>query len=333
MSETAGQAERQAWIAAAVLLAACLVGWFVAPARLPFAWLAGYTVFSLWPLGSLALLFIHALTGGRWGEALRPGLLLGASATLLLPVLALPVLPSLPALYEWARPEGTSLPNRFWLNPWFFAVRGAIDLVVWIGLALVVRRGDLKRLAPFALFALALTVTFAAIDFTMSLDPRFVSSAYGMIAGAAAVTTALALAIPLSPAPEAEVSDGIGRLLLAFCALWTYLDFMQVLIVWQNDLVAATPWYLARTAGIWGWVMAAVALAHGVGPILALLLPAIRRSRRALTAVALVVVVAELVRSWWTVLPPRLPGLLDLCCAGFMGAVGTLWIAWRRQHA
>ena len=326
--------ERHAWIAAVVLLAACMAGWLLAPARLPFAWLAAYTGFSLWPLGSLALLFAHALTGGRWGEALRPGLLLGASATLLLPVLAIPVLLSLPTLYEWARPEGATLPNRFWLNPTFFAVRGTIDLLVWVGLALrVLRGGNVVRLAPFALLALMLTVTFAAIDLTMSLNPRFVSSAYGMIAAAAAVTAALALAIPLSPAPDAHTSDAIGRLLLAFCALWTYLDFMQVLIVWQNDLVAATPWYLARTAGPWGWVMAAVAVAHGVGPIGALLLPAVRRSRRGLTAVAGTVLAAELVRSWWTVLPPRLPGLLDLCCMGFMGAAGSLWVIRRRHHA
>ncbi len=326
--------ERMAWIATAALLLAAGLGWLLAPGRFPHAWLAGFTLFSLWPLGSMALLFIHALTGGRWGEALRPGLLAGVGAAVLLPVLAVPVLLSLPALYSWARPEGAGLPNRFWLNPAFFAVRGAIDLAVWLGLAAAVLRGArLDRLAPFALLALAVTVTFAAIDLTMSLDPRFTSSAYGMIAGAGALVFAMACAIPLSPEAPPEVADDIGRLLLALCALWTYLDFMQVLIVWQNDLVTQTPWYLARSRGLWGWAMAAVALAHGVVPILALLSPRVRRSRRYLGAVALLLVGAEVLRSWWTVLPPRLPGLLDLCCMGLMAAAAVGWTLRRRRHA
>ena len=325
--------ERRAWIAAAALLALCAVGWFVAPARFPFGWLAGLTLFSLWPLGSLALLYIHALTGGRWGEAIRPGLLLGAGATPLIPLLAIPVLLTLPTLYQWARPEGAALPNRFWLNPAFFAARCTIETVFWIGLSVVVHRGGLARLAPFALFGLAVTITWAAIDFTMSLDPRFISSAYGMVAGASAVLLALALAILLSPPAAPNVDGDLGRLMLALCALWTYLEFMQVLIVWQSDLVAQTPWYLARRAGLWGWVMALVPVLHGVGPILALLLPGVRRSRAGLVRVAAVIIAAAVLRNLWTALPPRLPGLVDLVCLGFVAALATAWTLRHRAHA
>src|SRR6185437_14281440 len=55
-------------------------------------------------------------------------------------------------------------------------------VVVW-----ALRRDDpqplLYRIAPPGLILLALTVTFASIDATMSLDPDFKSSAYGLVVG------------------------------------------------------------------------------------------------------------------------------------------------------
>jgi len=327
--------ERQVWIVAAVALVAAILGWIVAPARFPQAWLSGFVAFSLWPLGSLTLLYAHALTGGRWGEALRPGLLLGAELTPALALLVIPILFTLPALYPWARPAGDHLHNRFWLNLPFFFVRGAVSIVVWIGLAVAVLRGsNLARLAPFALLALAITITAAAIDYTMSLEPDFVSSAYGMIAAASAGAFALCCAILVSPAAGPEVDNQIGKLLLGLVALWTYLDFMQVVIVFQSDLVKQTPWYLGRAHGLAGWVMGLISVLHSWIPFFALLSPSVRRSRTGLRVVAGLIVAAEIVRAWWTVLPAahRGPGLVDLACLVFMLAATIGWALHRRRH-
>ena len=326
--------ERNAWIVAAIGLVAVLVGWLLAPSRIPHAWLAGFVAFSLWPLGSLALLYAHSLTGGRWGDALRPGLLAGAAITPLLALLAIPVILTLPALYPWARPDGASLANAWWLNLPFFAIRGAVSLIVWIVLAIIaLTRINLAPIAPFALLALALTITAEAIDLTMSLDPHFTSSSYGMIAATSAGVVALSCAILLSPPGLPEIDNEIGRLLLALIVLWTYLDFMQILIVWQNDLATQTPWYVARARGPAAWVMAAISVMHSLIPFFALLSPTLRRSRRGLAAVALLLIVASVIRSWWTVLPaaPRGPGLVDLACLVFMAATAVAWGLHRRR--
>ena len=326
---------RYAWLAAAIGLVAVILGWLLAPARIPFAWLAAFTTFSLWPLGSLALLFVHALTGGRWGDALRPGLLAGAALTPLLAVFAIPIVLNLPVLYPWARPEGATLANRFWLNIPFYAVRGAISLTVWIGLAFLVPRAvNLARLAPFALLALALTITAESIDATMSLDPHFTSSAYGMIAASSAGVMALSCAILASPPASPAINDELGRLLLGLTILWTYLDFMQLLIVYQNDLVTQTPWYLARAHGPAGSVMAAVSLLHSVIPFFALLSPRIRRSRTGLCAVAALLILAELLRNFWTVLPaaPRGTGAVAAACILFMAATTFAWSRRQSRH-
>lgn len=345
--------ERYAWIAAAIGLAATAGAWLLAPGRTPYAWLAAFTTFSLWPLGSLALLFAHALTGGRWGDAIRPGLLAGAALTPLLALLAIPIVLALPVLYPWARPEAASLANHVWLNIPFYAVRGAASLIIWIALAYAVtkphpdpapsgpadlrlasRTVGLTRLAPFALILLALTITTELIDTTMSLDPHFTSSAYGMVAAASAGVMALACAILASPPAAPEVTSELGRLLLALTILWTYLDFMQLLIVYQNDLATQTPWYLARAHGPAGVFMAAISLLHSVVPCLALLSPRLRRSRTGLGAIAALLVFAELLRNFWTVLPAAPAGTWPeaAACILFMAATTIAWTLRRSRH-
>ena len=102
--------ERRASMIGALGLAGTALAWVAAPASFPHAWLAAVAAWSGWPLGGLAPILTHSLTGGRWGEALRPGLLAGVATMPLLLPLILPVLLSLPALYPWARPAA-GLPN------------------------------------------------------------------------------------------------------------------------------------------------------------------------------------------------------------------------------
>ena len=326
--------EQGAWLVAAAGLLISALGWVLDPAGFAGGWLSGFVLVSAWPLGSLALLLVHALTGGRWGEALRPALLLGVCAMpLLLPAL-LPLLFTLPLLYEWARP-GAALDNAFYLNVPFFAVRGVVYLLAWFGLAACVLGGLTSRVAAPGLFVLAVTVTFAAIDTTLSLDPHFSSSIYGMIAASGAALLSLAVAVLLrgAAAPEAQRAD-LGRLLLALVVLWLYLDFMQLLIVWQSDLADEAPWYLARSRGFWGGVRIAVVLAHFLLPFALLLSPRMQRSTPAVLGVAGVLVAAEILRAWWTVLPGlgRGIGWIDLASmAGLAGAaLGSAgWVARR----
>ena len=315
--------ERAALLAAGVGLAGSALGWRLAPAAFAHGWLAAVVAFSGVPLGSMVLLLLHALTGGQWGEALRPGLRVGAATLPLLLLLIVPAFWLLPELYAWARP-GAVLANGWYLNVSFAAVRGGIYATVWLGVAaaaLILRRLD--RIAAPALMLLAVTITGAAVDATMSLDPHFTSSLYGMLALAGIASVGLAVAVPLSGTPIA--GGDIGKLLLALCVLWTYLDFMQLLIVWQSDLTTQTPWYRARTGAGWGWVMALVTLCHSVLPIGLLLSPQWQRDRRVLASVAWLLVGAEILRAWWTVVPEvaGAPGLIDVACMLGVGGAGT----------
>lgn len=318
---SAATAERGAWGAGVAGLVGCGAAGLLAPGQLPFAWLAAVTCLLAWPLGSLALLYLHALTGGRWGLAIRPQLAAGV-ATLPLLLLALLPLPFVaPALYPWLQPQvAAHLPNRFYLNAPFFYGRAALYLLIWLLLAAValraLRRPDpqpaLARAAPAALILLCLTVTFAAIDATLSLEPHFKSSIYGMLVCSEAVLFALSIAVlgvACTAQPGAEVNRVLGRLLLALVALWAYLDFMQFLIVWNSDLPDEAGWYLKRLRGEWAPIAIGVAVLHFALPLLALLWPAVQRSRRAIGAIAALLVVLEIPRAWWCVIPAAGRGL------------------------
>jgi hypothetical protein len=276
----------------------------------------------------LALVLVHALTGGRWGIVTRPWLLLGISLLPLLLLALFPLLFLIRDIYPWARPDA-DLPNSFYLNPLFAALRWVFYLIIWFGLgALVLSRHDrpLGAIAPGGLILLGLTANFAAIDSVMSLDPHFNSSVFGMMSAAEAGLFALSVTVlgtVLSTPVDLENRNDLGRLLQGLLVLWAYLDFMQLLIVWQSDLPHEAPWYLLRFTGFWGIVAAVIAVGHFLLPFFALLLPSLRRSVRGMAMVASVLVVMGVLRAWWLVLPQseRSIGWIDIAPVMALGGI------------
>jgi hypothetical protein len=307
--------ERIAWIAGGAGLVASVVGWIVDPAAFAFAWLSALILAIGWPLGSIALVYVHAITGGRWGWAIRPQLIFGVTtlAVILPAIIPIPFLAG--ALYPWTHSEtAAGLLNTWYLNRPFFYGRGILYGIVWLAIGavtlLAVRRAEpqplLYRLAAPCLILLALTITFAAIDSTLSLEPEFKSSAYGMIVCAEGVLFALALATfgaLMSRMIGPKEREDLGKLMLALTIFWAYLDFMQVLIVWNSDLPGEAGWYVHRIQHGWAWIAGLIALLHFFLPFFVLLWPQMQRSRRALLTMALALIVAEVPRAWWLVLP------------------------------
>lgn len=288
------------------------IGWVLTPAVFAHAWLAALILWLAWPLGSLGLLLIHALTGGRWGFAIRRPLLAGtATLPLVVPAL-LPVILLAPALYPWLQPQiAATLPNHFYLNAPFACIRMGLYLLVWHLLALLVGRAvrqehatrRLARLAPAALILLVLSITFAAIDLTLSLQPKFTSSVYGWMACSEALLLALSVALLLATRVEPPDRQDLARLLLALVVLFAYLDFMQLLIIWNSNLPKDALWYGPRLVGQWGGIAALVAIFHFGLPLFVLIFPPLQQSARAVTMVAASLVVTEILRAWWLVIP------------------------------
>ena len=324
------RAELVAWGVGVGGLALAMFGWLLEPSVFPHAWLAALSSWIGWPLGCVALLLVHALTGGRWGDAIRPQLLSGiGTLPLLLPAM-LPLMFVLPALYSWWQPDPAShFGNGFYLNRPFAVTRVIIYLLAWFGVASIsmfaIRLGRIPAaIAVAGLILLGLTVGFAAIDATMSLDPHFVSSDYGMMAAAEAGLLALSVCIVLATIDPRISPDGLSDLavlLQGLLVLWAYLDFMQLLIVWQGNLPHEVPWYEDRTSHGWGALAGILAFGHFLLPFFALVWPSVRRSRRALGAISLLLVVTEFLRAWWLVLPAAHRGFSWIDAA----AMASIW--------
>jgi hypothetical protein len=306
-----GGAGLLAWIIGGAGLLACIIGAFLQPAAFAFAWLAALSVWIRWPLGCLALMLVHTLTGGRWGIAIRPWLLLGIGGLPLLLPAIVPVLVLMQHLYPWARPAA-HFPNAFYLNLPFAAVRCVLYLVTWFTVAALALWRLRPATAAIGLILLGLTVNFAAIDSLMSLDPHFNSSDFSMTFAAESALFALSITllgtILSSPVGEPD-RDDLARLLQSLLILWAYLDFMQLLIVWQSNLPAEASWYVIRWSGLWAIIAGLIAAGHFLLPFLALLLPGLRRSRRGIIAVTGLLIVMSVLRGWWLVLPARGQGI------------------------
>ena len=121
-----------------------------------------------------------------------------------------------------------------------------------------------------------LTVTFASVDWVMSLDPEWFSTIFGLLTIAGWGLTSLALTVvvlslvdgtkPFAGVLGPRHFHDLGKLLLAFTMLWAYLNFSQFLIIWSGNLPEEIPWYVRRVSGVWGAVAIALVVGHFVLP-------------------------------------------------------------------
>ncbi|HUI06440.1 MAG TPA: hypothetical protein VL486_05490 [Verrucomicrobiae bacterium] len=324
--------ERLTWMIGLVGLAACAVGAMRNPDRFFEGYLLAYLFWLGLSLGCLAILMIHHLAGGRWGFAVRR-LLEAATRTMpLMLVLFIPYLFGLRSLYIWTRPEAVAADpllqhKQPYLNVPFFLIRAGVYFVVWLGLvALLNRAADRQDRSPgpaatnqvrlassLGIVAYGLTMSFAAIDWAMSLEPHWFSTVYGVLilagqvlCGFAFVTVVAALLAgrePLSRVLEPLHFHDLGNFLLTFVIFWAYIAFSQFLIIWSGNLTDENFWYLRRFEHGWGWIGVALVVFHFFVPFFLLLSRDIKRRSPWLAKVAWLILVMGVVDVFWIVAP------------------------------
>ena len=156
---------------------------------------------------------------------------------------------------------------------------------------------QVRKFSAFGMLLLALTTTFAAFDWVMSLDPHWYSNIFGVyfwsgsILGSLAAVTLLALGARrfggLSDVITVEHLHDLGKLLFGFTVFWAYIAFSQYFLIWYAAIPEETTWYALRMQGEWRLVSALLLLCHFVVPFVALLPRATKRSPLVLGLVAL----------------------------------------------
>lgn len=296
----------------------CAIGAAVDAAGFFRAWLCTYLLWLGLPLAGVTLVLVHDLSGGEWMATARP-VLEAAIATMPLATLAgIPAFIGLHALYSWTHPA-PNLGNVFYLNATGFYLRYAIYVVLWnllAAFALWAPRGEAAPIPPslswlsgVGLVLLAFSTGFASIDWIMSLEPAFWSSILSYSVGAGWFNTGLALVLLVVAVSAPAVGErrdhmaDLAAILLATTIFWAYVEFMQFLIVWEENLKSEIPWYLLRIAGIW---KAALYVSVGFGfaaPFFVLIWRPSQRSRGVVATISLLIVVSRVADKWWLVLP------------------------------
>jgi hypothetical protein len=327
--------QRRGLIAAVAGLVVGGAGAVLQPAQFMPSWLIGFTFCTGLSLGCLALLMVQHMTSGAWGLVTRRIFEAGSRVLPYCALLFIPVVIFAPSLYSWARPDvvaGDEILQKkhFYLNVWFFAVRGAIYFAVWIGCATFLSRWstqqdrreaalteeDTRRFRVISapgLLIYVLLMSLAAIDWLMSLDPHWYSTIFGFIivAGQALCSLSFSVAIlailvrrePMSSVLRAGHFHDLGKLMLAFVMLWAYFSFSQFLIIWAGNLPEEIPFYLNRLQNGWGVVSAMIVAGHFVLPFCLLLSADLKRRPRALANVAWFIVGIRLLDLIWIVAP------------------------------
>jgi hypothetical protein len=341
---------RPAFGAAGVALLAGLAAYALAePALAAQSLLIAATTALAVPSGALALLAIGQLTGGAWQAALAPALRALAATLPLALVLFVPLLAALELLYPWTAPPDTlseTVRRKLsYLNEAGFLARAVLTfaaLGAMAGLLGVYRRAPRERRPARAVAALVLwlpAISVWGVDWLMSLEPEWYSSAFGLVLAAqhllAALAAAIALAPRLAPLAPAQRHD-LGNLLLGAVLLWAYLAFMQLLIVWEANLPHQAGWYAPRLHGPWLALGAANAALHFALPFAALLSRPLKRAPGPLLTVAALVLAGHVADGVWLAAPafdrPAWAGAGDLLALAVAGVLLT-FAATRRSGA
>jgi len=187
--------------------------------------------------------------------------------------------------------------------------------------------------------AYGLTVTFASVDWIMSIDPAWFSTIFGLLVLAGQALSAMAFAIAvLALVSDAEPFAGrvraahfhdLGKLLFALVLLWAYLTFSQFLIIWSGNLPEEIPWYLDRMRPPWQAVSVVVAVGHFLLPFLVLLSRDVKRRPRTLAAIAAGVLAMRFVDTYWLIVPsfPHESGRIHWMDLAALLGLGGVWFA------
>jgi hypothetical protein len=357
LGERAASFEKKAGIAGVVGLLFCCIAFIFDRNRLFQSYLFAFTYWSGFAIGGLGVLLLNNVVGGRWGVTARQ-LLIAAMRTLPLSLLLfLPLIIGMSEIYPWARPElvknSAFLQHKQgYLNLPFFLLRLVLYFGVWLFWGLRVNRmadrqdatGDVtlkERMRAFSapgLLIFVVTASFAYIDWILSTDVQFYSTIYGamILIGDVLQTFALTILVLIFASGEdrfngrinSQVLHDLGNLMFAFTIFWAYLSASQLIIVWPANLPQEIGWYLVRVRGGWKVLAVAVAMVMFVVPFLALLSQTRKRDPKRLVRVAIWILLARVVETFWIVEPTfRTKGfaLYWTDFAAFVG-IGGIWL-------
>jgi hypothetical protein len=343
-----------------IFSAVAVAGAFFRPDEFFRGYLLAYMAWLGVTLGSMVILMIRHLTGGGWGTVIRRILGAAMRCVPLMTVLFVPILFGLPRLYIWARPLDTIADKHLqehlrqitksYLSVNGFIVRAAIYFVIWNFLSFFLTKWSreqdqppvrdnsrFKVLSGPGLILYAFTVSFAAIDWVMSIDPSWISTIYGLLILIGQLLSAMCFAVvverilvdykPMSDWLKPDFVQDHGKWMLTFIMVWAYFSFSQWLIIWAGNLPEEITWYMRRLNGGWGYVGLWLVVFHFAVPFVILLSRSFKRDIRRMVWLASWMLLMRYLDLFWHIEPDFSPRLsVTWADVVLPVAMGGLWM-------
>jgi hypothetical protein len=338
-----------------------IVGFLMDPTKtqsyLSYLWAYLYIVGL--SVGSLAWLMLQYITGGNWGMVIRRPCEAAARTLPLVALMFLPILVGIPNLYDWSHAAKVAADpdlqhKHLYLNLPFFLGRAVLYLGGWTLIGALFSRwarqedteghnavhGKFATLAPAGLIFWAISVTFMAIDWVLSMNPKWFSTMFGLLFMASQGLTSMAFLItlmvflsrrkPMSEVLTQRHLHDLGKFLLALVMVWAYFSFSQFLIIWAGNLPEEIPWYLTRINHGWGYVALLLVFGHFALPFALLLSRDLKRNFNLLWRIAVFILLMRLVDLYWIVVPDFRKESFSVGLTDFAAPLGLLglWLAY-----
>jgi hypothetical protein len=367
--------QRGALVVGVIGLILTAVGAFTVPDFFQ-SYLYGFLFWIGLSLGCLVLLSVQYMAGGSWGAMIKKPLEAGVSVLPVMAIFFIPVLIALfvsrtaeTPLYPWMNADYVAshplvAAKTQYLNPVFFIIRSILYFAVWIfGAFYFVRKSNeqdsnaanaarigfrLKGLGAVWVIIYILTMTFAGVDWAMSLTPEFFSGMFPVIMMIGQAISAMCLMIftavffasknddysDLLEAKRNILGGGnrlqdLGNFLMAFTMFWTYVSMSQLMIIWSNNIIETNPYFVLRLNAGWRGVMGFLLFFGFFAPFVILFSRWVKRKTRALFIVACWAFFIRLLDLFLIIIPNfRREGLqLHWLDFAVLAGIGGIWFA------
>ena len=283
-------------------------------------------------VGSLALVALEYLVGANWSTPFRRVSEFLSAIVVLLAILVIPLLFGMHDLFHWTHADEVAADpilqgKEPYLNTPFFIARTGIMILIWVIFYFLFTKNsrkqdiskdpalttqNIKYSAAFAILFI-LTISFAAIDWMMSLEPHWFSTMFGVYYFAGTLVAAISIAAYIS----VNLNEGgyfgfkvdyqkyysFGTLMFAFNVFWTYIAFSQYMLIWYADIPEETFWIMNRMEGTWIYFSIGLIFIHFIIPFMILLPRSSKTNPNLVMFMAMWLLYAHAYDLYWIIMP------------------------------
>jgi hypothetical protein len=316
------------FVAGVVLTA---VAYLIEPRHAAYNNVIGLLLLISVSVGAVFLIALEYLTGAVWSVPMRRIVEFISGLVVVVPLLAIPLFFSLHEVFEWTHINIVTQDKLLtakapYLNEYFFSARFVVFATLWIVFYWLFTHNSLRqdtvqeakftrrnvRLGALFMPIFAITITFTAVDWIMSIEPHWFSTILGVYYFSGTVLAALGVAtyfvITLHetgalPNLRRDHFYSLGALMFVFTNFWAYIAFSQFMLTWYANLPEETFWFIKRWQNGWEYVSILLIIVRFAVPYAVLLSQEAKMDPRRLKIMALWMLGAHMLDLYWLTMP------------------------------